>query len=204
LSRTSIDGEKVASCSSERVYLIRTVSKVLRCLTGMRPVGRFFQNECAEFYFVTLALLCSQSVSAQTLKDLVAAWEPVSIVNIAADGTRSDQWGTPPRGSLLFTPDGRFSIILHRADLPKIIVNNRAQGTSDENKAVVQGSIAFYGTYNVEDLKTLILKIEGATYPNSVGTDQRSEITRFNSGQMTWTILSSRGGTNIATLRRVN
>jgi hypothetical protein len=109
----------------------------------MRPVGRFFQNECAEFYFVCLGtLLCSQSVSAQTLKDLVGAWEPVSIVNIAADGTRSDQWGTPPRGSLLFTPDRRFSIILHRADLPKIVANNRAQGTSDENKAVVQGSVS--------------------------------------------------------------
>jgi hypothetical protein len=156
------------------------------------------------FISFALALLCSQSVSAQTLKDLVGAWEPVSIVNIAADGTRSDQWGTPPKGSLLFTSDGRFSIILHRADLPKIVANNRAQGTSDENKAVVQGSIAFYGTYNVEDLKTLILKIEGATYPNWVGTDQRSEITRFTSDQMTWTILSSRGGTNIATLRRVN
>src|SRR5262249_52921942 len=35
-----------------------------------------------------------------------------------------------------------------RSDLPKFASNNRDMGTPEENKAVVQGSITYFGTYS--------------------------------------------------------
>ncbi len=40
--------------------------------------------------------------------------------------------------------DGHFSRLLSRLDLPKFASNNRAMGTPEENKAVMQGSIAYF------------------------------------------------------------
>jgi len=42
---------------------------------------------------------------------------------------------------------GHISVTTLRSDLPKFQSNNRIAGTADENKAIVQGSIAYFGTY---------------------------------------------------------
>ena len=49
----------------------------------------------------------------------------------------------------LSLPDeaGHFMLILQRATLPRFASANRMSGTAEENKAVVQGSIAYFGTY---------------------------------------------------------
>ena len=43
--------------------------------------------------------------------------------------------------------NGRFSITVVRSDLPKFASNNRMSGTRDENTAIVQGGITYFGTY---------------------------------------------------------
>ena len=52
-------------------------------------------------------------------------------------------------------------------------------GTAEENQAVVQGSHAFYGSYAVasEKEQTVNLHIEGSTFPNSDGQDQKRVMT---------------------------
>lgn len=72
-------------------------------------------------------------------------------------------FGPNPNGMAIFTEDGHFMIINTRADLPKFGSNNRMQGASDENKAVVQGSIGLFGTYSV-DGKVIKLKIADSTF----------------------------------------
>jgi hypothetical protein len=58
--------------------------------------------------------------------------------------------------------DGHFSLVNTRADLPKFASNRRDQGTPEENKAVVQGSIAYFGTYSVnEGIRSSPLKLRG-------------------------------------------
>ena len=57
----------------------------------------------------------------------------------------------PNDGVAIFEANGRFSLSLVRSDLPKIASNNRDTGTPDENKAIVQGSIAYFGTYSVSE-----------------------------------------------------
>jgi len=46
-------------------------------------------------------------------------------------------------------------------------------GTAEENKAVVQGSIAYFGTYAIDEARgTISLRDDGSTYPNWDGDTQ--------------------------------
>jgi len=72
----------------------------------------------------------------------------------------------------MFDANGHFSAALLRATLPKIAANNRLQGTPDEYKAIVDGSLTFFGTYSVSGTD-LNLRIEGSSYPNWVETNQK-------------------------------
>jgi hypothetical protein len=91
----------------------------------------------------------------------------VSVYN-EQDGEKTEPYGPQPRGFMTLAPDGRFSIILMKASLPKFAANNRVQGTVEENQAVVQGSLALYGTYAVvsQKEKMVILHVEASTFPN--------------------------------------
>jgi predicted RNA-binding protein with PUA domain len=57
--------------------------------------------------------------------------------------------------------------------LPKFASSNRLSGTPEENKAIVQGSIAYFGRYSVDEKERKInLHYDGSTYPNWDGEDQ--------------------------------
>jgi hypothetical protein len=71
---------------------------------------------------------------AQTAQDLVGTWQLVSNTNVRQDGSKVDIFGSNPKGLYVFTSNVR-------PELPKFASNNRNEGTPDENKAIVQGSI---------------------------------------------------------------
>lgn len=123
---------------------------------------------------IAIKLGCPASVAlGQGAKELVGTWSLVSIT-VSQDGQKSEPFGANPKGSLIFETNGRFSITVTRSDLPKFSSNNRRTGTPEENKAIVQGSIAYFGTYSVrEEERVFIVHVEGATFPNWVGTDQK-------------------------------
>ena len=111
-------------------------------------------------------------------KQIQGSWALVSIYN-EQDGKKIEPFGDKARGSMILTPDGHFSMFFMRASLPKFASNNRMTGTAEENQAVVQGSLAFYGTYAVASDKeqTVNLHIEGDTFPNVDGQDQKRVMT---------------------------
>ena len=113
----------------------------------------------------------------QSLKQqLLGTWTFVSSTTKLPDG--SPAWGANPKGLLIFTGNGYFSSQIVRSDLPKFASKNRAQGTPEENKAVVLGSIGTFGTYTVDEAKkTYTLKFEGSTFPNRVGTEEMRPFT---------------------------
>jgi hypothetical protein len=154
---------------------------------------------------IALALfvgICPAAFS-QEAKDLVGTWAQVSNVNTAADGTKSDLFGANPKGQAIYGSDGRFALILHRAELPKFASNNRAQGTPEENKAVVSGMIALYGSYTVAN-KEIVMKVEGSSFPNWVGTEQRRPISSLSGDELK--IINrggSSGGQNELVFRRI-
>lgn len=148
-----------------------------------------------------LAGLAAAPSHAQTARDLVGTWALVSAVS--QQGAAAGGLGPNPSGTMMFGGDGRFALIFVRSDLPKFASNSRASGTPDENRAIVQGSIAMFGTYSVDEAgKTLVMRIENGTFPNWAGTEQRRAMT-LSGDELAYTTPGSAGATVQVTLRRV-
>jgi len=120
----------------------------------------------------------AQQKGGALAQQIQGSWVLVSQY-VEQDGKRTEAFGSNPRGSLILTPDGRFSFILMQASLPKFASNSRVKGTVEENQAVVQGSIAYFGSYSVvgEKEQTVNLRVEGSTFPNWDGEDQKRVMT---------------------------
>jgi Lipocalin-like domain len=145
------------------------------------------------------------SASAQTksLKDqLVGTWMFVKSINTRADGTKYDAWGDNPKGTTIYDADGHYAFMIMRADLPK--VTDRTKVTPEEGKAVAAGSIAYYGTYTVDEAsKTVTLHVDGSTVAGLNGTDQKRIIKSITADQMnTLNPVTSDGGTPADTIYR--
>jgi hypothetical protein len=119
-----------------------------------------------------MLLTCSSDADAQSAKDLVGTWKLVS--NVAErDGKIVDNFGPSPKGILILHGNGHYSVMVMRADLPKF-ASSREKATADEALGVVKGSLAYFGTYTVDEGgKMLISKIEGSTFPNWTGETQK-------------------------------
>jgi hypothetical protein len=131
--------------------------------------------------FVTLAFtLASDSSVAQqkTVKDqLVGAWTLIGVAGERADGSKFEPFGPNPKGIIIFSDEGHFSLFQSSADVPKIAANDRAKATSEEATAIVRESIAYYGTYaGNEGEKTLSVKLSGSTYANLIGGPEQKRI----------------------------
>ena len=132
-------------------------------------------------------------------QQLTGAWTMVSDT-VDQDGTKVAPFGPSPTGSMILTSDGHFSIVLTRPDVPKFASNSRTGGTADENKAAMQGSIGYFGTYTVSDAdKTVNLHVEASTFPNWSGSDQK-RIVALSGDEMTVTNPTPSIGPGTATL----
>src|SRR4029077_9564397 len=98
--------------------------------------------------------LFSVSAAAQqiTLKQqLVGTWTFVRTEARQPDKPMILPFGENPKGVNIFTEDGHFVQIQIADGIPKYASNSRVTGTSEENKATVQGSLALFGTYTVDE-----------------------------------------------------
>jgi Lipocalin-like domain len=131
-------------------------------------------------HFITASVLIfgmvlpiGNAAAQTTAKDLVGTWTLVSIT-IEQDGKKIDFYGPNPQGQETYDSNGHVSVIITRSDLPKFASNNRQSGTPEENKAVVQGSFAYFGTYSVSETdKTITTHIVSSTFPNWNGVDRK-------------------------------
>ena len=92
------------------------------------------------------AVLAQQGLKEQ----IVGTWTPVSQY-VDQDGKRLEPFGSNPKGIVVYDSNGRFVLVLQRATLPKFVSSNRMAGSPEENKAIVQGSIAYFGSYSVDE-----------------------------------------------------
>ena len=114
----------------------------------------------------------SQQKAVASAKQLVGHWTLVSVVN-EKDGKKMEVFGPNPKGLFIFDRSGRYAILIFRADLPKIASNSREMATAEENKAIVQGSLAHFGTYTINEKEgSYSLHPQGSTFANWVGADQ--------------------------------
>jgi len=154
--------------------------------------------------FLGLALPLGDAVGQQkTLKEqLVGAWTYVAVDIVRADGSRVPMFGPDPQGIAIFDGNGRYALMTSRSGLPKFASNNRAEGTPEENKAVVQGSISHFGKYTVNEAdKTITFHIEASTFPNWNASDQKRPFA-VSGDELKWTSAASSGGVAEVVLKR--
>ena len=146
--------------------------------------------------FLGVAVLSGDAVGQQkTLKEqLVGAWTYGSVDTVRPDGSRVPMYGPNPHGVAIFDGNGRYALVNARSGLPKFASNNRMEGSPEEYKAVVQGSIAHFGRYTVNEAdKTITFHIDTSTFPNWNGVEQRRPFT-VTGDELRWTTPAASGG----------
>src|SRR5262249_44079772 len=94
-------------------------------------------------------------------EQIVGSWTYDASETVRPDGSRVKTWGDNQSGLVIFGADGRYVSLVGRSGLPKFASNSRTAGSPEENKAVIQGSIATFGRYSINEAdRTLILNIE--------------------------------------------
>jgi Lipocalin-like domain len=149
-----------------------------RCALGLCAVA-----------LVTIAAFPNSSVAqGKSLKDqLVGTW-----IYVSSTGKRDDGSFVPRpnlQGAVTYTADGRFHFITTRTDAPKLASSDSARPTPEEAMAIASGSIAYTGTYTVdENTKTIHANVETSTFSNLVGApNQRRIITSITADDMMFT-----------------
>jgi hypothetical protein len=135
----------------------------------------------------TLAVLFGAAAYAQQpiANEVVGPWKLISEKVERGDQT-SEPLGSDPLGLMMLDRRGHVMMTISRRDLPSIAAKRRDAGTPEENKAILSGLLAYTGTYKVEPEGVLTYHIEGSTFPNWIGTDQKRYF-KLSGSDMTWT-----------------
>ena len=139
---------------------------------------------------LSFCLLPGNSVAQQkTLKEqLVGTWTVTSQEQVRKDGSKLERFGANPKGIAIFEASGRFVTILARPDLPKLASNDPMNPSPEEAKALALGSLAYFGTYTVDEpSKTILLKLEASTLPNQLGFEGKRVITTLTADELKYT-----------------
>ncbi|WP_268225849.1 lipocalin-like domain-containing protein [Sinomicrobium oceani] len=119
-----------------------------------------------------IAIMALNACTTMENNRIKGAWELVS-GNLHLENDTLPLFGKKPSGSLIFTENMRFNVILNDMDVPAFHTEDRSQGTCEELRAAVTGSLALYGTYAVDgngDFESQ--HVIGSTFPNWNGLDR--------------------------------
>ena len=110
-----------------------------------------------------------------TIRDqLVGTWRLVSFVYELANGAEIPAYGERPLGLLVYDANGFMTAQIMNPDRPRFVSGDRRTGTLDELHAAVEGYIAYFGTYEVDEAEGIVTHRElGDLFPNAVGTRQK-------------------------------
>jgi hypothetical protein len=120
---------------------------------------------------------------------LVGTWIQVSIDVVSPDGKRRPLYGENPKGIVIYTNDGYFSLMQARVDLPKLKSGLPSKATPDEAKAVIAGSIAYFGRYSLDEANNVLsLDIHASTLANLTGNPaEKRTITSLTDSELKFT-----------------
>jgi hypothetical protein len=132
----------------------------------------------------------------KALKDqLLGAWTLLIDDNVQQDGTQTPLFGPNPNGIVMFDASGHYAFEVGRSNLPKFKSNNRTSGSTEENKAVVAGTLAHFGRYTVDEAShTLTFHVEGSSFPNWEQTQQKLQFGVLSPDDLKWERPDASGG----------
>ena len=152
------------------------------------------------------ALLCLAAGSSagdslaqqKSLKEqLVGTWMLVSSDQVRPDGSKLSQFGANPKGINVFDASGRFFVMVASADNSKIAARERNETNSEEIGGLIVESIAYYGTYTVNEVNVISLHLDASTFPNQIGTDQKRTITSLTADELTYSSSGAMPGVQV-------
>ena len=107
------------------------------------------------------------------LDQFAGSWRLVSAEGHSTDGSVTYDWGKQPLGRAMFDTGGRLSLHLVDPDRPDFESADFLRPTADELSKAFNGYFGYFGSCTVDpDQKTVTFHIEGAAYPNYIGSDQ--------------------------------
>ena len=116
---------------------------------------------------------CAQN-DASTSHALVGSWRLVSSEGHSSDGGIEHDQGETPTGRAMFDANGRLSLHLTRPNRSNWASGDFLQPTQDECLDTARDYFGYFGSYSVDDDAGVVtFHVEGAAYPNYVGTDQK-------------------------------
>jgi hypothetical protein len=155
----------------------------------------------------TAAMLCSavglsaSDVLAQQAllkEELVGTWLLVSSDQVRPDGSKLKQFGANPKGINVFDANGRFFVMIASADNSQIAARDSAKANSEEIGGLIAESIAYYGTYTVNEAEKVVLfHLDASTFPNQIGTDQKRIITSLTANELKYTSPAAMSGVQV-------
>ena len=143
----------------------------------------------------TLAVFTANVAAQATMKSVAGTYSAVTV----------PAFGDNPRGLLILSPNGYYTAIVGRATIPPVASGVRIKGTDAENKALVDGSIAHYGKWSIDDGgKTITFNVEMSSFPNWDKKPQKREL-RAHGDTLTYVVSapSVGGAPSVLTWRRV-
>lgn len=139
---------------------------------------------------LAVAMPYGHAVEVRSLQDqLVGTWTLVSAIDIRKDGTEVDRWGANPKGTFIFTPEGRYAQVIVRTDVGMFGSRNASS----------------FGTYTVNERdKTLFTRVEASSNHYYSGSERARIILSLTADEMVYLNTKTSAGTTVrATWKRV-
>jgi Lipocalin-like domain len=127
-----------------------------------------------------------------------SAYALVSSDQIRPNGRKLKQFGANPKGINVFDANGRFFVMIASADNSQIATRDSAKANSEEIGGLIAESIAYYGTYLVDEAdQVVILHLDASTFPNQIGTDQKRIITSLTANELKYSSPAATSGVQV-------
>jgi hypothetical protein len=117
--------------------------------------------------------MASNITHVRSVPDFVGTWRLVSYEARDSKGQIQYPLGEHVSGQLIYNAAGNMSAHVMRNDVPQFVANDSARGTDAEVRAAFEGYTSYFGTYTIDTKKqTVTHRVQGASYPNWVASDQ--------------------------------
>ncbi|KRD77053.1 lipocalin-like domain-containing protein [Lysobacter sp. Root983] len=135
-------------------------------------IARAFPAACAALLALSVSL---PSHAADKAASLVGTWRVERITDTdIKTGKVVHPYGEHPKGYIVYDPTGHLSVQLMRTPAtPPFASGDDAKGSDAEVRAAYDGFVAYFGTYEVDAKKGVVVhRVEGSLMPSYTGSDQ--------------------------------